>query len=41
MGAVWFPVPNDLPAMLHMLELSDHSQYSYPAVAIFLVLKLA
>lgn len=33
MGAVWFPVSNDLPAMLCTLELPDHPQYTYSTVA--------
>jgi len=33
MGAVWFPVSNDLPTMLHVLELPAHPQYTYPTVA--------
>lgn len=33
MGAVCFAVSNDLPAMLHILELSDQPQHTYSTVA--------
>lgn len=33
MGAVCFAVSQDRPAMLHIPELSDQPQYTYPTVA--------
>lgn len=34
MGAVWFPVSNDLPTMLHIPKLPAHPRYTCPTVAV-------